>query len=177
MNEIKVTVAYEKPTTSKFDALMAEYEAAKKYADETVAYYKPLADVAEEAKMIAILEQIEPIKQYAKQLAQMYQCGNASIKALNFGRILHQEFVVCYSHTGGYKITWGGTIFDCNRLRTHPREFTRDDYNILGGWDEWKMYKKLEDDATRQLRKLIDKQTSRANDEKNRLHNITKGGN
>ena len=45
MNEIKVTVAYEKPTTSKFDALMAEYEAAKKYADETVAYYKPLADV------------------------------------------------------------------------------------------------------------------------------------
>jgi hypothetical protein len=47
MNEIKVTVAYEKPNTSKFDALMAEYEAAKKYADETVAYYKPLADIAE----------------------------------------------------------------------------------------------------------------------------------
>ena len=55
MNEIKVTVSYEKPTTSKFDALMAEYEAAKKYADETVAYYKPLADVAEDAKFDAVL--------------------------------------------------------------------------------------------------------------------------
>jgi hypothetical protein len=177
MNEIKVTVSYEKPTTSKFDALMAEYEAAKKYADETVAYYKPLADVAEDAKMSAILEQIEPIKQYAKQLAQMYRCGNASITAIHQGRILKKEFVVCYSHTGGYKITWGGTIFDCERLRDCPHGFTRDDYNILGCWDEWKMYKQLEDDATRQLRKLIDKQTSRANDEKNRLNNITKGGN
>ena len=177
MNEIKVTVSYEKPTTSKFDALMAEYEAAKKYADETVAYYKPLADVAEEAKVLAILEQIEPIKQYAKRLAQMYQCGNASITAVHQGRILKKEFVVCYSHTGGYKITWGGTIFDCERLRAYPYEFTKDDYNILGGWDEWKMYTQLEDDATRQLRKFIAKQTDRASDEKNRLYNITKGGN
>ena len=177
MNEIKVTVSYEKPTTSKFDALMAEYEAAKKYADETVAYYKPLADVAEEAKVIAILEQIEPLKQYAKQLAQMYSCGYATIKTTHKGRILEKEFAICYSHTGGYKITWGGTIFDCERLHCNPYVFTQEDYNILGSWDEWSMYEKLENDAISQIRKFIVAQTRRANEEKNRLYNITKGGN
>ena len=43
MTNIKVTVEYEVPKTNKFDALMAEYEIAKKIADETESYYKPLA--------------------------------------------------------------------------------------------------------------------------------------
>ena len=80
MNEIKVTVAYEKPTTSKFDALMAEYEAAKKYADETVAYYKPLADVAENAKFDAIMEQLETIKEYAKRIYKITEKGRQMYK-------------------------------------------------------------------------------------------------
>ena len=81
MNEIKVTVTYDKPTTSKFDALMAEYEAAKKYADETVAYYKPLADAAEEAKFDAIMEQLETIKEYAKRISEIKDGDAVWIKA------------------------------------------------------------------------------------------------
>ena len=177
MNEIKVTVTYEKPTTSKFDALMAEYEAAKKYADETVAYYKPLADAAEDAKMNAILEQIEPIKRYAKQIAEMKTSSYADIKATIHETRFAYEFIVSYSATGGYKVTWHNTIFDRERLREYPHVFTQHSYNILGMWDEWKVYQKLEENAAGQLRSAITEQKRKANAEKNRLYNITKGGN
>ena len=177
MNEIKVTVTYEKPTTSKFDALMAEYEAAKKYADETVSYYKPLADVAEEAKMLAILEQIEPIKQYAKQLGEMKSCGYADVKAIICETRFKYEFVVCYSVTGWYKITWHNTIFNHENLRNFRHVFTEHSYNILGMWDVWKVYQRLEENAMEQLRHEINEQKRKANAQKNRLNNITKGGN
>ena len=177
MNEIKVTVTYEKPTTSKFDALMLEYEAAKKMADETVAYYKPLADLAEEAKMTAILEQIEPIKRYARQLAEMKKCGYVDIVAYNRGTHCSYRFEVSYSATAGYQVQWNCTSFNHEQLHLYPHVFTTYSHNILGKWDEWKMYQQLEENALKQLRREIDDQKSKANTQINRLNNITKGGN
>ena len=170
MNEIKVTVTYDKPTTSKFDALIAEYEAAKKYADETVAYYKPLADAAEEAKMDAILEQLETIIEYAKRICELDPDKRAVwIKAF--------EFSVCYRNDDGPEITWGNMRFSKYNLHCRPNHFCGEHSNILGKWDEWKMYEHLERCACRKLEDAIEKQTRRANAEKNRLYNITKGGN
>ena len=170
MNEIKVTVTYEKPTTSKFEALMAEYEAAKKYADETVAYYKPLADAAEEAKFDAIMEQLETIVEYAKRICAIDSNQRAIwIKTSNF--------TVCYRIDYRTEITWHGMEFTKEKMRCNPHRFCDSIYNIIGNWDEWHMYEMLERDACHKLTEAINEQKRRANHEKNRLYNITKGGN
>lgn len=180
MNEIKVTVTYDRPNTNKFDALMAEYEAAKKYADETVEYYKPLADAAEEAKFDAIMEQLETIKMYAKHIGDIKNeavwikayvssdvCGSP-----NSGG---QEFEVIYrpnETSFKFEIRSAWRAFD----RKHIKYHTEGCHNFIGNWDEWKVYEKLERNAISQLNGLINEQKRRANDEKNRLYNITKGG-
>ena len=178
MNEIKVTVTYEKPTTSKFDALMAEYEAAKKYADETVSYYKPLADAAEDAKFDAIMEQLETIKEYAKRIAE----------------ITHQSEVNIYAGVHAYmrKDTCSSVYFNVTYMPNHPcckfviscdnAPFVKKDtfcngrYNFIGKWEEWKIYEQLEKDACDKLKAAIDSQKARAQKQIDRLNNITKGG-
>lgn len=180
MNEIKVTVTYDRPNTNKFDALMAEYEAAKKYADETVAYYTPLADAAEEAKFDAIMEQLETIKEYAKHISEIKGGEAVWIKAYVSSDICGgstgEEFEVIYRPRE--------TKFRFE-IRSSCREFGREyikyhsagSHNFIGNWDEWKVYEKLEKDAIRQLNALITEQKHIANQAKNRLYNITKGGN
>jgi hypothetical protein len=49
--------------------------------------------------------------------------------------------------------------------------------NLIGRWEELKAYEQLEGFACGLLRAAITKQTNRADYEKNRLYNITKGGN
>ena len=174
MNEIKVTVTYEKPTTSKFDALMAEYEAAKKYADETVSYYKPLADVAEDAKFDAIMEQLETIKGYAKCISDI---SNEAVW-LRAG-IPHSgvKFEVIYRPKDGFEITWWGDTFCKYYMHSRPHRYVESEFNIIGNWNKWQMYEQLEKHAFEKLNKAINEQKSRANREINRLNNITKGGN
>ena len=179
MNEIKVTVTYDKPTTSKFDALIAEYEAAKKYADETVAYYKPLADAAENAKFDAIMEQLETIKEYAKRISEIKN-GEAIWITAYFPRDIvggheSEKFSVVYRpKETTYKWCFTTQYGDFKREYLKPSYAT---YNFVVMWDEWGVYNKLEEAACKQLREAIEKQTHRANHEINRLNNITKGGN
>ncbi len=178
MNEIKVTVSYEKPTTTKFDALMEEYKAAKQIADETVSYYKPLADAAEEAKMDAILEQIEPIIEYAKQLSAMKKDKvtlNAYVNSSKSGHYGLQTFGITYHPCwDAAAITWNSMVFNKQRLKEYPEYIARSPYNILGNWDKWNMYKGLENDAIRQLKNEIEKQHQRGQKQINRLNNIQK---
>lgn len=175
MNEIKVTVAYKKPTTSKFDALMAEYEAAKKYADETVAYYKPLADAAEDAKFDAILEQLETIKEYAERIADISQTDTVTIRTYCQGSL----FKVTYSLRSNFPFTiqWDGATFSKGQMHLQHGWFCQGKYNIIGKWDEWEVYKKLEDNACAQLTQAINDQKAKAQKHIDRLNNITKGGN
>lgn len=183
MNEIKVTVSYEKPTTSKFDALFAQYEAAKKCADETVTYYKPLADAAEEAKMSAILEQLETIKEYARKLRTLNGTHTARINTYVSAKMrssYHSSgayFEVYCDKQGVCSVTWDNTPFTLEKLTVRRSDFTGTGWNILGMWDEWHIYEKLEEEALKQIRSKITEQTRRSNEEKNRLYNITKGGN
>lgn len=183
MNEIKVSVSYDKPTTSKFDALMAEYEAAKRRADETVAYYKPLADVAEEAKFNAIIEQLETIKKYANKLCEFSENKQVTIRAYisadeRGGSTGCYFSVFCHSN-GNYCIRWDGMDFTAEAVKKYPDDFTAsysERYNILGHWDKWKVYEYLEKDALRQLQGYIGSQNKRAEKQINRLNNITKEG-
>ena len=177
MNEIKVTETYDKPNTTKFDALMAEYEAAKKCADETVAYYKPLADVAEEAKFDAIMEQLETIKDYARRISEVKGDGAVWITA-NFtpnelDAYTSDNFEVVYRP----KETTSKWV-----IQTKHGEFTRkyikyyceSGRNFIGRWEELKVYQRLEESAYRKLREAIADQKRRGNHETNRYHNIVK---
>jgi hypothetical protein len=184
MNEIKVTVSYEKPTTSKFDALMAEYEAAKKYADETVAYYKPLADMAEEAKFDAIMTQLETIKEYAKRISDLHGQGvwitvyiSDDVRGGGSSSLSNGKFSVVYRPNNGFEITWYGDRFTKERLKKYPSGMCQGYYNIIGKWNEWRVYELLEEEAIFQLRRQISIQKSKAQEQINRLNNITKGGN
>jgi hypothetical protein len=174
MNEIKVTVTYEKPTTSKFDALMAEYEAAKKYADETVAYYKPLANAAEDAKFDAIMAQLETIKQYAKRISDISGQGTWLRAGIPGSSV---TFEVVYRLQGGFEITWRGYTFSKTHMHGQRSLYCEGWCNIIGNWDEWRIYEQLEKYAFEKLTKEINEQKRKANAEKNRLYNITKGGN
>ena len=171
MNEIKVTVTYDKPNTTKFDALMAEYEAAKKCADETVAYYKPLADVAEEAKFDAIMEQLETIKDYARRISEI---TNDAVWISRW--IGARRFDVVYrpkETTYRYQITWGGDEFN-KRQAQRLRHIFFQGPNIIGRWEELRVYEELENEAFKLLREAINDQKRRANHETNRYHNIVK---
>ena len=183
MNEIKVTVTYEKPTTSKFDALMAEYEAANKYADETVAYYKPLADAAEDAKFDAIMEQLETIKRYAKTISNLsdQSVWISTIIPINVrGGCSHSssdgKFSVIYRRNSNFpfEIMWIGDPFTKERLRKRWYSMCEGHCNIIGMWNEWGVYERLEKEAISQLNNLINEQKRRANAQKNRLNNIIK---
>lgn len=180
MNEIKVTVTYDQPTTTKFDALMAEYNAAKKVADETAAYYKPLADAAEEAKMLAILDQLETIKDYANQLSMFYKNSELKIEThlstYERGGSYSQGiwFTVCRGKYGDFSIKWGSIDFNIETLRSRPDYFTDSGWNILGEWDKWKIYERLEKHAINLLQNKINAQNNISQKQIDRLNNIVK---
>lgn len=168
MNDIRVTVTYEKPTTSKFDALMEEYAAAKRYADATVAYYKPLADVAEDAKFDAILEQLETIKEYARRIGKI---TNEPVWITQW--VGPSRFDVHYNVDGAIKVKYGGREFSKERAQRDRNTFF-DGYNLIGRWEELMVYDALEKCAFRLLKEAIEKQKNRAEYEQQRLHNMTK---
>lgn len=182
MTNIKVTVEYDEPTTSKFDALLAEYAVAKQIADETVSYYSPLADVAEYAKFDAIMEQLETIKYYAKKIFELQdtKCSvwiQTYISKIERGGYACDggSFQVIYDHeTHTIGIRWLGNEFSKERMKKYPGCYCDVGYNILGNWDKWNVYKRLETDAIQQLQRLIKRQQDRGQKQIDRLNNITK---
>lgn len=182
MKNIKVTVEYEIPKTNKFDALLVEYKIAKKIADEAESYYKPLAELAEEAKFDAIMHQLEPIKYYAQQISQLCgHCRSVWIKATipYSERNDHDyacgsgDFIVEYfPKEKNFRIRWGGMIFDKERFNNGRCNFCSGSQNVIGNWDKWRVYQRLEEDAIKKLNELIQKQTERQQRQINRLKNV-----
>lgn len=182
-NKIKVTVEYEVPKTTKFDALLAEYAIAKQIADETESYYKPLAEVAEKAKFDAILHQLETIQDYAKKISQLNGDNHAVwIKAFipyserNDTNYMSGsgDFTVTYfpKEQNHFEIRWGGVIFDEERFNNARVNFCNGSHNVVGNWDKWRVYQRLEEDAIQKLNDLIQKQMKRKREQINRLKNI-----
>lgn len=165
---IKVSVEYETPKTTKFEALLKEFEIATKVADETVDYYKPLADCAEKAKFEAIMEQLEIIKQYAKQISSITH--QATFLRSWFEGKGAWAFELVYRPneiTFPFEIKYGGKPF----VRDNP-SFYQGGTNIVGNWEEWRCFELLEKEACRQLQVLIEKETQRGNKQIERLNNI-----
>ena len=180
MTNIKVTVEYETPKTNKFDALLVEYALAKKIADETENYYKPLAEAAEEAKFDAIMEQLETIKQYAKlisdinnQVVYIKASLSAELRKSPYKCMdSWKSFEVVYRPKDGIEVMWAGDRFTKERLKKYPSAMCERECNIIGKWDEWGVYNMLEESAHRQLEYLIRLQNERGEKQINRLKNI-----
>ena len=162
---IKVSVEYETPKTDKFAALMAQYKEVEKLSAETVRYYKPLADVAEAAKMEAILQQLEPLRQQLKQL-------NAIDKFIDCVEVRCNGYYFELNLTGA---KWISRAFTLDMLQSSRYVFTEHDCNILGNWDAWQVYEKLEAAMLRLLENEMDKKKREAEAQVKRLHNITGG--
>lgn len=179
--KINISVSYEEPKTTKFDALMEQYKAAKQIANETVSYYKPLAEAGEEAKMKAILKQLETIEYYCYQLAllkadkksEVSTIITASQRGSNSGGLWFT--VRCNIDTNGishYYKKWGNVEFSIENLKKFPHAFIEEGYNILGNWDKWKIYEELEDNIYSKIRMLIDEQEKRGKKQIQRFENI-----
>lgn len=168
MSNIKISVSYNTPPTTKFDALMKEYEAAKKVADETIAYYAPLADAAEHAKLLAIIKQLEPIKKCATQLAKIND-GVVIIDAYANSK----RFYVSGYRDGSAHIAWAGAKVSLENFDANPYFFTGPDYNILGNWNNWKIYEQLETRACEMLKAAIECQKTKGDKEIARFLNAT----
>lgn len=176
MNTIKVTVEYNIPKTDKFSAMLKQYEEVKNTADEVVSYYKPLADMAEEAKFSAILDQLEVICDYALTLYQI-NSRNRTVSAYAFDEIHpgygRGEFSVNVTEKGEVYISWYSHPFALDYYRRNKWAFTNGyEMNILGNWDKWKLFEKLEARCIRMLQNEMDNQKKRAEEQKKRLDNI-----
>lgn len=170
MSTIKVSVEYETPKTTKFEALMKEFEITKKIADETVSYYQPLADCAEQAKFEAILEQLEIIKEYAKQISSITH--EATFLRSWFEGKGAWAFEVIYrprETTFEFEIKYGGKPF----VKNNPSLY-QGGTNVVGNWEEWRCFECLEKEACKQLEELIKKEQQRGQTQIDRLNNIIK---
>jgi hypothetical protein len=173
--DIKVTVEYEKPSVDRFAALMAQYNEVKAMSAEVIAYYKPLAQAAEAAKLDAILQQLETIFSYAVQLNRL----NKYITNIYFTKTgVDHKILEIRVYNGKASAYWETYPLTQKQLAETPNRFTagyNDSYNILGNWDKWGVYAKLEAECMRLLNVELNKQKEAAEAQVKRLHNITGG--
>jgi hypothetical protein len=175
MSNIKITVEYETPQTDKFAELMKQYEEIKTTSAETVSYYKPLADASEEKKLELILEQLETIKSY---MMQIYSITNraVNIKVIAYAKPIDRAFIMQYNE-GKYIVRWDSFYdFNIGLYRQCKNRFNaerNESFNILGNWEKWRIYERLEQRCLDLLKEQIDKKKQEAENEVNRLKNIT----
>lgn len=177
-NNIKITVEYETPKTDAFYSLLSEYGKIARLSDETISYYKPLADIAEETKIKTILKQLETIIDYLEQLHNMDQniCSVVAYCPTGSTNPMHRKFEIKYSSAYNFEIWWNGDEFSLERYKKYPSSFNNqsmDEYNILGNWDKWRVYEQLEQHCIRHLNTLIDRRKAQAEKQIKRLKNIT----
>ena len=179
MSEIKVSVSYEKAPTTKFEALLKEYEVAKKVSDEQVSYYKPLADAAEDAKFKAILEQLETIKGYALKIAELTTSKTSYIGCYLSSATLHgytgRDFKVVVKD-GKVVVKFGDVQFNEENYTNLRSEFCNRDYNLIADWDRMKIYEGLENSAIAKLTSLIDSVKEVGERQVKRLSRVTGEG-
>lgn len=172
---IKITVAYTAPVTDKFDALLEQYGEVKRLSNETVNFYRPLAEAAEETKVTLILEQLKTIHGYLLKLNSIDIYRNYITVHSQPGHKDSFVFAVELGVDNELVVRWNDYILNHDNVVKWGNHFTanyHDRYNILGNWDKWRMYEKLENRCLELLTTEIDKQKRLAENEKKRFHNI-----
>lgn len=181
MNNIIIKVEYEKPKTDAFALLLDQYNAAAELAANAKNYYRPLAEAAEQAKFAAILDQLETIKEYLRKLHEI----NPDIKRIETYSPVERdpkclEMKMEISKSNEICIYWANYPFTIEQYQREAWIFTdeRCGYlNILGNWDRWGMYTRIEKACMSRLRWEIHRKTEAAKREQMRLENIARDSN
>lgn len=167
IKNIKVSAHYETDSTpSKFDALFAQYEAAKAIADETKSTKQPLINAMGEEKLKLIYKQLDVIVQ---RLNMISKCKDAVVgieaSTLTTGHFIRANIRTCY--------TWKNPdiYLDGN---TSPQAYWFKEDGIVTLWNRLGLYELLEEQCESMLEKMIEEQnkkTDRINTNYNNMIN------
>lgn len=163
---------------SKFDALIKEYEAAKRLADETVETKQPIVDAIGEKKLQMIDEQLDTIASCLQKICEIRgRCGVCTAEAYayltpeGYGKVSAR---VRYYVGGDVEKRLDGWDIDNRRQQWF------DINGVVTKWNEYHLYEKLLTDCQSQLRSAIDEQKRRMNKVNTILENMNndseKGG-
>ena len=154
IKNIKVSAHYEMDSSpSKFDALFAQYEAAKAIADETASTKQPLIDAMGEKKLELIYKQLDVIVQ---RLNIISKCKGAvvGISAWVWPGASKLEVTITTCHT------WKEPqIFLCGYSTPRDSWFKKD--GIVTLWNQLGLYEKLEKNCENKLNEMIIEQNNK----------------
>lgn len=154
IKNIKVSAHYEVDTEpSKFDALVAQYEAAKAIADETKNIKQPLIDAMGEKKLELIYKQLDVIVQRLNVISR-YKGAVVGVNAWVWpgASKLEVRITTCYS--------WKKPeIYLCGYTTPRDSWFAKD--GIVTLWNQLGLYEKLEKNCEDKLEAMINEQNNK----------------
>jgi hypothetical protein len=165
MNNIKVTAEYISKPSNKFDALVAEFEAAKALAEATEAEKQPLIDAMGEAKLELIKKQLYEI--VSKLFVIVRITGrDCEIKAEKMVNYYNYKASVPVNHRYTIRIYLGG--YDINS----SREWWFSEDGIVTKWNELKLYDMILKECEKRMTSLIDEQNKKIERINNTFNNM-----
>lgn len=165
MNEIRVTAEYINKPSNKFDALLAEFKAAKALAEATEAEKQPLIDAMGEAKLELIKKQLHEI--VTKLFVIVHITGRGC-------EVKVEKMVNWYSYKASVSVNYGYTIkiylggYD---IDTHRESWFSED-GIVTKWNELKLYDMLLKECEKRMTSLIDEQNKKIERINNTFNNM-----
>ena len=166
MNEIKVTAEYSNNSTSKLDALRAEYKAAKALADATVSEKQPLIDAMGEAKLELIKKQLNYIAQKMLMSMEIFDSSSYSQFAEIWvsGTKYDASVYVEKNHPACIELN--------NRSINYPDGYWFSEHGIVTMWNELKLYDRLLEKCEEYLEYKISEQNKRIEKINNTFSNM-----
>lgn len=168
MNEIRVTAEYINKPSTKFDALLAEFKAAKALAEATEAEKQPLIDAMGEAKLELIKKQLHEI---AKKLFVIVQITGRGCKVEVEKMVNWYNYKASVSVDQNYtiRIYLGGYDIDTSR-RWCQGWFSED--GIVTKWNELKLYDMILKECEQRMTSLVDEQNKKIERINNTFNNM-----
>lgn len=167
MNKIKVTVNYETPNTTKFDALIEQYLAAKAVTDATKETMIPLIEEGGKAKYDAICKQLDVIADQLRKISTLR--GGQHIEeasALYWERDDHYRVRVRYypvrnKITITYHDKFGCAAWDFLDWDNQSKNLLSID-GLVTNWNQFKIIEEMQEACNWHLKCMIEDQQKTA---------------
>lgn len=179
-NKIKVTVEYEKPEMSKFEALLNQYKIAEEIANATEVELTPLIQEGGKAKYIAICEQLTVIgkqfreycivtkKKYYTHIWTKYRNSCGSDVYFSIGYTPDNDTL--YYLFNGYSLD-RGYGWDFMNFERNSRDLIGEG-GVVTRWNRFNIISELQQELERYITNAIKDQTERVSKVQTHLKNI-----
>jgi hypothetical protein len=168
MNEIRVTAEYISKPSNKFDALLAEFKAAKALAEATEAEKQPLIDAMGEAKLELIKKQLHEIAKKLFVIVHITGRG-CEVKVEKMVNRYNYKASVSVDQNYTIRIYLGGYDIDTSR-KWCQWWFSED--GIVTKWNELKLYDMILKECEQRMTSLIDEQNKKIERINNTFNNM-----